>query len=122
MIHPREFALLQEVLQLSAQELANHDGGLLMAVRLQVGAAALILPDQLLSCWKTLVEGTEFSHVRLELEHVPLTLRCLLCRMKFQPPEDDWSCPGCHSARTEISGGNQVVVKEINVLYGYGLA
>lgn len=93
-----------------------------MAVRLQVGAAALVLPDQLLSCWKTLVEGTEFSHVRLELEKVPLTLRCLLCRKKFQPPENDWSCPGCHSARTEISGGNQVVVKEINVLYGFGLA
>jgi hydrogenase nickel incorporation protein HypA/HybF len=122
MIHPREFALLQEVLQLSAQELAHHVGGLLMAVRLQVGAAALILPDQLLSCWKTLVAGTEFSHVRLELGKVPLTLRCLLCRKKFQPPENDWSCPGCHSDRTEISGGNQVVVKEINILSGYGLA
>jgi hydrogenase nickel incorporation protein HypA/HybF len=119
MIHPREFALLQEVLQLSAQELAHHDGAILMAVHLQVGAAALILPEQLLSCWKTLVAGTEFSHVRLELEHVPLTLRCLLCRKKFQPPENDWSCPGCNSARTEISGGDQVVVKEIQVLDGY---
>lgn len=122
MIHPREYALLEEVLQLSAQELAKHGGGILMAVRLQVGAAALILPDQLLSCWKTLVEGTEFRHVRLKLEPVPLILCCPLCRTKYQPPENDWTCPGCHSDRTEISGGNQVVVKEINVLSGYGLA
>jgi hydrogenase nickel insertion protein HypA len=122
MIHPREFAIVQEVLQISTQELAKHNGDILVAVRLQVGAAALILPDQLLSCWKTLVEGTEFSHVRLELESVALTLRCLLCQKDFQPYDNDWSCLWCGSARTEITAGKQVKIKEINVVSGSGVA
>ncbi len=73
-----------------------------LRVRLGIGRAA---PERFRQAFDRLKRGTLPEGVQLELELVPMTFRCTLCRHTFRSSEALGECPRCGALGGEVLSG-----------------
>lgn len=95
-----ELAIAESLLSLIKDEMRKHDVHRLLLVRVRYGALTAIVPEALQFAFESLTAGTEMQGAVLEMEKVPLTLRCMNCGTIFTPQEEEnvfvAVCPKCH--------------------------
>lgn len=93
-----EMAIAQGVLDIARDELRKHAATQLHCVRVQYGLLSGIVPDSLTFAFEMLVKGSELDGACLELQELPVRLRCCACGTVFEPPRDELLaalCPAC---------------------------
>lgn len=93
-----EMSIAQSLLALAEEEMARLGCARLERVVVAVGALAGVETESLRFCFELLVRDTPHENARLELEHVPLRLRCAACGERFGGEGRDalWMpCPRC---------------------------
>ncbi len=93
-----EMAVAQSLMAVALQEAARQNCGRILALRVDYGAIAGIMPEALEFCFQSLVAGTPHEGAVLELRRLPLKLRCAMCNARFGGEEQDalWQpCPQC---------------------------
>jgi hydrogenase nickel incorporation protein HypA/HybF len=108
-----EFSLVRSLLQQVRQLAADHGGGAVRHVRLQLGPLSGFEPALLLSAWQQSRDDGGLSRAELEIESVPLEAVCQNCSGTFQPLQFRFVCPVCGSGDTNVVRGDGVVLESI---------
>ncbi len=112
-----EMSIVSSLLDIVQDEMHKHNVNRLLLVRVQYGALANIVPEALSFAFETLTMGTPFEGAVLEMEEIPLTLRCYACGTIFTPhPEEHFfaSCPTCGAqAGHTVQTGRELFVQHI---------
>jgi hydrogenase nickel incorporation protein HypA/HybF len=115
-----EMSLVQSLLDIVRQEMDTHTLTCLQTVKVSCGRLSGVVPDALHMAFDALTRNTDWHGAVLDLEIVPLCLRCTQCGNTFSPKEDSPGtlaafapCPVCGQ---EI--GHQVISgQELNIEY-----
>jgi hydrogenase nickel incorporation protein HypA/HybF len=87
------------------------------AVYVEVGALSGVVPDALRFAWDLAAEGSPASGSVLQIERVPLRIRCVPCNAVRTADGTVPVCPQCGTPSSEITGGRELLVRAMEVTY-----
>ena len=84
------------------------------SVSIQVGEMTGLIPEYLHRYYPKAVEGTILEGSKLEIEYLPVQVRCKNCGSTYHPDRtNEYLCPSCHSAGSELLHGREFLIKNI---------
>lgn len=110
-----ELSIAQSLLEILRQHVPSADLPHVRVVRVKVGAMAGVIPDSLAFSFTALTSDTPLRGARLEIVHIPFTIRCRECGATSAPDLGIALCPFCGSASTEIIAGTELQFTEIEL-------
>ncbi len=111
-----ELSIAINIVEIACEEAARQKGARVEAVHLQVGALSGVVKDALLFAWDMACAGTPIAGSRLEIEEVPVAIRCPACGAEHTLGEEvDLRCPDCGGTATEVLRGQELQVTALEV-------
>ncbi|WP_300160010.1 hydrogenase maturation nickel metallochaperone HypA [Solidesulfovibrio sp.] len=92
-----ELSIAQSLIALIEDEMAKHGKKTLLTVKIKHGRLSAVVPEALEMGFTALTMDTRLAGARLELEEIPVVLRCRACSREFTPEGSSAfaPCPGC---------------------------
>jgi hydrogenase nickel incorporation protein HypA/HybF len=84
-------------------------------VRVKVGRLSGIVPELLESAFDMYKKGTIAERAELDIETVPLSIRCRACGTESRRDDFVLACPSCASADFEVVQGTEIVLDRIEL-------
>ena len=110
-----EISLAVGIVQL-VEEAARTDGcAKVKAVWLEIGQLAAIDIEALRFCFDAVTRDGIAEGARLEIIEIPGQGRCIMCESNVLFTALYEPCPVCGSYRIQVTGGNEMRVKEFEV-------
>lgn len=110
-----EMSLAENVLQIIEDAARAQNFRCVRTVVLEIGALAAVEPDAMRFCFDAVTHGSIAEGARLEILHKPGEGWCKECNKTVHLQESFGLCPDCGGARMEITGGNEMRVKDLEV-------
>ena len=108
-----EMAIAQSVLDIVLDECRRHGIATVERIAVQVGALAAVVPDALTFCFQVVAQGTPAEKAVLDIETVPVVMRCPLCGELFEMEDRLDVCPQCGPV---VSGLSLISGREMTVM------
>lgn len=104
-----ELSIIQEVVA-AALESAQEAGAVRVhSVTLRVGALAGVVKESLLFCYDVASAGTLLAGSRLEIEELPVVIRCARCQTdRALPGIQSFRCPVCGEPARDLVQGREL--------------
>jgi len=110
-----ELGLTKELVDLVAAKAAAAGARRIVSVRLAIGAMSGVEADAVSFCFSVVAKDTIAEGARLDIERIPLTLRCRGCGVTA-PVENIFTvCAKCGSTEVEVTAGREFTIKSMEV-------
>ncbi len=109
-----ELSVVAGLFELLEAQAGEHKALRITRVNLRVGELSGIVPELLESAFEVYRKGTIAAGARLEIEVVPVRVRCRACG-EDASMEEDYSCQSCRGRDLEILEGRDLVVDKIEL-------
>ena len=103
-----EMSIAQSLLEIVLEEGRRHGLRQVTTIRLQVGALAAVVPDSLQFCFEILSQDTIARGSALEIETVPVVVRCSGCKELFEVENHIFLCPECGQPAMDLISGREL--------------
>ncbi len=110
-----EMSLCEGVLQVLQTESARKGFSKVKAVWLEIGELASVEPDAMLFSFDVVTRNTLADSARLNIIHVPGSAWCMQCSKTINVKQRFDECPDCGSYQLQITGGEEMRIKELEV-------
>lgn len=110
-----EMALAEGVLRICEDHVRRAEAGKVVAVWVEIGELSHVDPDALAFSFGAVVMGTLAEGARLEIERVPGRAWCHDCGQEVAVHSLIDACPVCGGYKLQVTGGEQMRVKEMEV-------
>jgi len=82
-------------------------------VNISFGALVQIVPDIFEFAFRETVRDSVAANAELDLEIIPVKMRCIRCRREFLISENNFACDQCNSTELDIINGKELFIKSI---------
>ena len=82
-------------------------------VNISFGQMVQIVPDIFETSFREIVRNTIANQALLDIEILPVKMKCRNCGSDFQVENNSFSCNICTSAELDIIQGNELFIKSI---------
>lgn len=110
-----EMSLAEGVLQLIEEEARTQNFSRVKTVWLEIGQLAGVEVEAMRFCFDAVVRDSIVQDAQLVIIETPGQARCLHCAEVVQVQALFDSCPKCGSHQIQVTGGNGMRVKELDV-------
>jgi len=110
-----ELSIAQNIIEIVHDNLEDHQKNIVKSVRVKVGKLTNILPDSLVFSFEALVKDTDLDGAVLEIEHLPIKIKCAECGAVTTSDDFLFSCEKCGGNQIKIVSGNEFLVSEIEL-------
>ncbi len=110
-----EMSLAESVLQIIEDTAHAQQFTHVRTVVLEIGALSAVEPEAMRFCFDAVTRGSMAEGAKLEIIEIPGTGWCMECGKSVTLNERYGLCPHCGDARVEITGGNELRVKDLEV-------
>jgi hydrogenase nickel incorporation protein HypA/HybF len=80
-----------------------------------IGALSGVEREPFEFCFPLAARGTPLEGARLEIEEVPVTVRCTTCQKDSHPEFGLIACALCGSSEVEITAGRDFIIRSLEV-------
>jgi hydrogenase nickel incorporation protein HypA/HybF len=101
-----EVSLVRSLLEQVARLAAEHGGGAVEEIRVEVGPLSGVEPLLLRSAFDRLAPASAAPAARLRIDEVELTCRCRECSRSTVLEDFRFRCVECGSGSVEVTGGD----------------
>ena len=108
-----ELALSESVVAMVRERLG---AARVVRVRLQVGCLMAVVPDALRFCFEVCTKDTTLDGATLEIDEIVAHATCRTCGSSFAASSPLAVCGACGSADVRVVGGDQLRIKEVEVV------
>lgn len=112
--------MAQGIIDAVLQTAENNKAMEVNEVYIEIGRLAMINPEQLKFMLSVLVENTIMEDAKINIEEIPIEIRCSQCDFHGNAILDDEDhyaplvkCPECDSQKINILNGKDCIVKNI---------
>lgn len=110
-----ELSIAQNIIDIVQENLAPDQRQVVKTVRVKVGKLTNILVDSLMFGFEALAKETNLEGVTLEVEQLPLRIKCNDCGKETDLDDYAFSCPVCDSSAIKVISGQELLVQEIEL-------
>ncbi len=105
-----EWAIADNLVKLAASAARRENLASVSRVVIRVGALQQVIPETLQCAFEMLAGETEIAGARLEIETVPLEVRCRGCGEKTAGKDLLFTCGACGGGDLEILSGKELYI------------
>jgi hydrogenase nickel incorporation protein HypA/HybF len=110
-----EFGIAQSLLEIVEQEALPYKGAKVTRVKLQIGRLSGVMPDALRFAFEVLRAGGIAEESSLEIEEIPLRIKCHQCEKTSTVEDPFLICPHCQSIDVEILAGRELQIQNMEI-------
>jgi hydrogenase nickel incorporation protein HypA/HybF len=110
-----EYSLARSLLNQVDALRRGQPGGRVLAVKVRVGEFSGVEPELLASAFENLSVETELGGARLEMERVPLAIRCETCGSDGEVRRFRFVCPLCGSRSVRVIAGEELFLDSVTM-------
>jgi hydrogenase nickel incorporation protein HypA/HybF len=110
-----EMSLAEGVIGVVADAARAHQPCTVRRVRLEIGALAAVELEALRFAFDVVKRGSPAEGAELDIEQVPGAAWCMQCSRNVSIGERTDPCPECGSWQLQVTGGDQMRVKELEL-------
>ncbi len=110
-----EMALMESVVEILAEEGRARGFSRVKRVWLEIGALSGVEPEAMIFCFDVVTRGTLSEGAALEIIRAPGQGWCLACEKTVALAERFGPCPECGGHRVQMTAGDEMRVKELEV-------
>jgi len=111
-----EMALAEGVINVIEDAARTQAFDRVKTVWLEIGRLAAVEPDALRFSFDVVKRGTVADAAQIEIIDLPGTAWCMKCAGTVAIDERGAACPACGSYQLQVSGGDDMRVKELEVV------
>ncbi len=113
-----ELAVAQSLLEIVEQELRPYRGARVKRIHLRIGKLSAVVPDALRFAFDVVSQGGAVQGATLEIEEVPVVIRCHQCKKDFTLEEPFLTCPQCAGIDVEMMAGRELEISSMEITDG----
>ncbi|MCE9646122.1 MAG: hydrogenase maturation nickel metallochaperone HypA [Chloroflexi bacterium] len=83
------------------------------SVNIAVGALAACTDSEIHACWSSNVRNTPLVNAILKIQRIPAEQQCMVCFQKYNPVNQETSCPFCGSVGAKILVGEEFYLESV---------
>jgi hydrogenase nickel incorporation protein HypA/HybF len=110
-----ELAVTESILEIALRHAEQANAGRITDLYLVIGQLASIVDDSVSFYWDLISADTVAQGATLHFRRIPTEMQCQECSTKYQPSENDFTCPTCSSAKIKIISGEEFFLEAIHV-------
>ncbi len=110
-----ELAIAQSLLEIVEQEALPYGGARVRRIRLRIGRLSAVVPEALRFAFDAISRGGIAEGASLEIEEVPLRIRCHQCEEVFMMEDPFMACPGCAGLDVEMVSGRELEIRSMEL-------
>ena len=108
-----EFALCRSI---AATVLDHAAGRRVELVTLRIGHLRQVVPETLVHAWELAADDPVLAGSRVDVVHVPVTVRCRACGVSSTLEVPVLQCDACLSTDVEVTSGEEFFIESIDVV------
>lgn len=108
-----ELSITEGLLKIVLDEVEKHSISRVNTVKLKIGELTGVQAAALTFCFEQLTKDTPVEGADLQIDSVPIKVKCLDCQEVFSADDHSFFCPGCSGLHTELLSGRELYVHEI---------
>ena len=85
-------------------------------VNIKVGKLAAVVPESLHFCFQIASQDTPLFNAELNIEEIPLKVRCTDCHVEWTAHEPIFVCRKCNGTSVEMLSGRELDITSIEVV------
>jgi len=110
-----EMSLAESVVEILQEEARRQAFARVRTVWLEVGGLSHCDPEALAFCFDVVTRGSLAEGARLEIVRTPGAGWCLACSRAVAVARRGDPCPECGSYQIQVTGGDEMRIKELEV-------
>lgn len=112
-----EMSIAQSILAIIEEEMGKQPGATLKKVTVGSGALAGVVADALVFGWEAVTIGTHLEGSVLEVNEIPIKVRCGGCSHEFVPEDKLYmACPKCGlEIGHQVLQGKELQIESIEI-------
>lgn len=108
-----ELSLAQGILRVALRAAENGHAERIVSVYVKTGAYSGVVPSYLDECFALMSKGTPAEGAKLQVEEIPVVVRCQSCGGESQIDRTAACCPCCGSSEIRMVHGRECYVDRI---------
>lgn len=110
-----EMSICESIVSVIEQQAVAHAFSKVNMVRLEIGPLAGVELEALRFCFDVVTRGGAAQNAVLEVIELPVQAWCMACAKKVCVKKRYDSCPDCGSYQVQITGGDELRIKDMEV-------
>jgi hydrogenase nickel incorporation protein HypA/HybF len=110
-----EMSLCQSVVQILEEQAMAQSYSRVKTVRLEIGPLAAVEPESMRFCFDAATRGTIAENATLDIIETTASAWCFSCGDTVSIEARYSACPKCGSAQLQVTGGDELRIKELEV-------
>jgi hydrogenase nickel incorporation protein HypA/HybF len=113
-----ELAVAERLLEIVEQEARPYAGARVRRISLRIGRLSAVVPEALRFAFDVITRGGIAEGAALEIEEMPLSIRCHACNEVFQVEDPFMICPRCGGCDVELVSGRELEIRSMEICDG----
>jgi hydrogenase nickel incorporation protein HypA/HybF len=113
-----ELSIAQSLLEIVEEEARPYSGARVTWIKLRIGQLSAVVPDALRFAFEAITRGGIAEGAVLEIEEVPLRIRCHQCDKGFTVEDPFMVCPQCEGNDVEMVSGRELEIRSMEICDG----
>ena len=110
-----ELSIAQSLLEIVEQEASPFENARVVSVKLRIGKLSGVVPDALRFAFEVITKGGVAEGASLNIEEVPISIKCHQCQKVFVSEDPFMICPHCEGWDVEMVSGKELEIKELEI-------
>ncbi|MCK3657478.1 hydrogenase nickel incorporation protein HybF [Pasteurellaceae bacterium Pebbles2] len=111
-----ELSLTQHIIDIVEQQCRENNVQKVTDLWLEIGALSCVEPEAIQFCFDVSCQDTPLQDCRLHFIPVPAQAYCWQCEKTVQIQTHQSCCPDCGSTHLQRRGGDELRIKQIEVI------
>lgn len=110
-----ELSIIANLFEILEEKATEQKAKKIILVKLQVGLLSGIVPELLMTAFDIYKKDTIAADADLEIEDVPLKIRCQDCKTEMIKDDFVFICENCGSSKLETVSGTELFLLKLDV-------
>lgn len=110
-----ELSIAANLFEILEEKAAENKAKKVVRVKLQVGILSGVVPEFLKSAFDIYKKDSVASEASLDIEQVPLKIRCQTCGREIQKDDFIFVCDDCGSRDLETLAGTELLLEKLEL-------
>jgi len=110
-----EFSLAINIFDIVLETVQKKQIRKVYTIKLDVGKLMAVVPESLIFGFETVSEGTPLEGAKLEIDEIPVKVRCKKCGTESEINEFIFMCPKCNGVDLEMLSGQDMQITSLEV-------